>query len=121
MCDIVYEFMSVSVSTITRPRIIAIPLTRPLRNTPILSSTTSTRLNRLTYYQFQLNVKTDQRASSISSEKKSWLGWPQEGIIHWASRWASNTWAGFGKQSGGWKVRFWYLCIEKYLNYGLFI
>jgi hypothetical protein len=62
-------------------------------------------LNRLTYYQFQLNVKAKQRSSPAGSKEKArWFGWPQEGLVQWASSRSSDTWAGFGKAPGGWKV-----------------
>jgi len=94
-------------------RIIAVPLTRP--NTRVLrAATNGTKLNRLTYYQFQISAKqkplltaSDKKPGvgfSEEAEKKGWL--PEQGIVNWATGKAADIWAGFGKAEGGWKVCF---------------
>lgn len=89
-------------------RIIAIPLTRPramLRNS--IQNERATRI--LTYYQFQITSppKSSNPTSPSDHTKDSWLSrWrPEGGIVKWLSTKAADTWAGFGKANGGWKVR----------------
>lgn len=92
-------------------RIVAIPLTRPRVQPPV-----GAQLNRLTYYQFQISAKRKQKLQSPAEngsgadgnngkEKKGWL--PEEGVANWVMNKASETWAGFGKAEGGWKVGLW--------------
>jgi len=105
-------------------RIIAVPLTRPRR--PGFGTSTSapqpggtgSGLNSLTYYQFQITAKKARKSSlaasssggqktegdaSQNSSSSRWQ-WPEEGIVQWATAKAADTWAGFGKAKGGWKV-----------------
>ncbi|KDR83090.1 hypothetical protein GALMADRAFT_88915 [Galerina marginata CBS 339.88] len=92
-------------------RIIAIPLTRPNARLP---QHTNAKLNRLTYYQFQISAKKPKKPPSSSTaqtkgkdkeaeEKKGWL--PEEGVVNWATQKAADIWAGFGKAEGGWKLK----------------
>ncbi|KIM41021.1 hypothetical protein M413DRAFT_72320 [Hebeloma cylindrosporum] len=98
------------VNPLRKMRIIAVPLTRP--NARVVPPN-GTKLNRLTYYQFQISAKqkplstaTDEKsgvAHSEETEKRSWL--PEQGIVNWATGKAADIWAGFGKAEGGWKLK----------------
>jgi len=102
------------VNPLRKMRIIAVPLTRP--NTRVIRATNGTKLNRLTYYQFQISAKQKLLSTATSDkkkpgesaseevEKKGWL--PEQGIVNWATGKAAEIWAGFGKAEGGWKVCF---------------
>jgi hypothetical protein len=98
------------VNPVGKMRIIAVPLTRP--NPRVVVPANGTKLNRLTYYLFQISAKQKKPASDEKSgvgpseemEKKSWL--PEQGIVNWATGKAADIWSGFGKAEGGWKVRF---------------
>ncbi|KAF9523426.1 mitochondrial K+-H+ exchange-related-domain-containing protein [Crepidotus variabilis] len=97
-------------------------------------STTSTEAdpskpNGLTYYQFQISNKRERKSGSSSASSTSsststpsssssntpssasWLTklkslkYPEEGIVQFASVKASQTWAGFGRAEGGWKLK----------------
>ncbi len=62
-------------------------------------------LNRLTYYHFQISShKLNKDSESKSGKVKSIFGWPEEGVANWVKKKAAETWAGFGKAQGGWKV-----------------
>jgi hypothetical protein len=92
------------VNPIRNMRIIAVPLTRP--NARIVPAN-GTKLNRLTYYQFQISAK--QKPQSTASDKKPGVG-PSEEIenkswLNWATGKAADVWSGFGKAEGGWRVR----------------
>lgn len=107
-------------------RIISIPLTKPTGSSIVHphSNTTSrgtlSKPTRLTYYQFQLpskkpaaavsSVNTNEKAvdkamldASGKGKCKGW--WPEHGVGPWMTKKAADTWAGFGKAKGGWKVR----------------
>ena len=87
-------------------RIIAVPLTRPKR----IPSPTQSNLKRLTYYRFQISSHKLNKAPSPKDSEgktgngKSLFGWPKEGVTNWVTKKAAETWAGFGKAQGGWKV-----------------
>ena len=78
-------------------RIISVPLTRP-RHPPAVDKKNAKRI--LTYYQFQISAP--KPASTSTSRSSGWL--PEEGIANWITKKAANTWAGFGKAKGGWRV-----------------
>lgn len=94
--------------------IIAIPLTRPYPSRKPI-----TKSSRLIYHQFQITVprlnkpplttrlaNADHQESETASndtKKKGWL--PEEDITTWLTNKAADTWAGFGKEKSGWKVR----------------
>jgi len=89
-------------------RIIAIPLTRP--RAALQFSIQNEHANRaLTYYQFQITspLKPSNSTSPSDDTKDSWLSWwrPEGGIVKWVSTKAADTWAGFGKANGGWKLK----------------
>lgn len=117
-------------------RIVAIPLSRPIPLPPraAAASTSDSTLqpgfntsNRsghgngagaLTYYHFQLSSKKKRKEKQKQQEKKEGEGdatpksrWslPEGGIVAWAQTKAAETWAGFGKAEGGWKVCVLYL------------
>jgi hypothetical protein len=100
--------MSVTPKALRQMRIITIPLTRP--RAAFINSIQNERANRgLTYYQFQITspLKPSNTTSRSDDPKDSWLSrWtPEGGVMKWVSTKAADTWAGFGKANGGWKVR----------------
>ena len=100
--------MSVTTKALRQMRIITIPLTRP--RAAFINSIQNERANRiLTYYQFQITSppKPSNPSSRSDDAKDSWLSWwrPEGGVMKWVSTKAADTWAGFGKANGGWKVR----------------
>ncbi|EDR13552.1 uncharacterized protein LACBIDRAFT_308599 [Laccaria bicolor S238N-H82] len=80
-------------------RIISVPLTRPTRHPP---STDKNAKRILTYYQFQISA-SKPASTGMSTSSSGWL--PEEGIANWITKKAGNTWAGFGKAKGGWKLK----------------
>ncbi|TFK33022.1 mitochondrial K+-H+ exchange-related-domain-containing protein [Crucibulum laeve] len=98
--------MSIAPKALRKMRIISIPLTRPKPN---LNPTIAQNANRLTYYQFQISRppptrRTDEeKPIAEGGEKKGW--WPEQGVVNWATEKAANTWTGFGKAKGGWKLK----------------
>ena len=93
-------------SLLRKLRIIAIPLTRP--NVSRILPHPKTKPSRLVYYQFQIALEPPPsiRLASVdptNAKKKGWL--TEEGVAKWATNKAADTWAGFGKEKSGWKVR----------------
>ncbi|KAG6812107.1 hypothetical protein H0H92_004336 [Tricholoma furcatifolium] len=82
-------------------RIIAIPLTRP--KIAIHAQTPTSRI--LTYYQFQISPPQKQGSETpVNGEARSrWM--PEGGLAKWITTKAAETWAGFGKAKGGWKLK----------------
>lgn len=94
------RLMSMSSKSLRNLRIIAVPLTRP--KLPLRRDA----LAALTYYQFQIGYP-QHPVSQNSSENGSASRWvPEGGYIKWITTKAADTWAGFGKAKGGWKVCF---------------
>lgn len=114
-------------------RIIAIPLSRPLPPRASASTTKSSPTGSLpqpngsqsgpralTYYHFQLSSKKKRKDKAEEQGQKSKEGvapggegdkpqsrWslPEGGVSAWVQNKAAETWAGFGRAEGGWKVR----------------
>ncbi|PPQ64852.1 hypothetical protein CVT24_008216 [Panaeolus cyanescens] len=102
-------------------RIISIPLTKPTGSGfgHHHSPATALKPTRLTYYQFQTppkkakeRVSTDDahekgvdKAVDASGKGKGRSWWPEHGIGPWMTKKAADTWAGFGKAKGGWKLK----------------
>lgn len=97
--------MSITPKALRQLRIIAIPLTRP---TIVQNLTKNTQHNRiLTYYQFQITSPPKPLPEPTNGEGASSSRWrPEGGVGKWITTKAADTWAGFGKAKGGWKVRF---------------
>lgn len=75
-------------------RIISLPLVQPA---PSKIASSSTALEPLTYYQFQIH-------KSLPTDPKSKEGYMK--YVNWAQEKAISTWAGFGKKKeGSWQVR----------------
>ncbi|RXW14252.1 hypothetical protein EST38_g11602 [Candolleomyces aberdarensis] len=112
-------------------RIIAIPLSRPLPPRALASTNNSLPTGNLlqpnggqhgpgplTYYHFQLSSKKKRREKEKEVSQKEKEGnepegetkpksrWslPEGGITAWVQAKAAETWAGFGKAEGGWKL-----------------
>jgi hypothetical protein len=102
--------MSIKPKAFPKMRIIAIPLTRP--RFPPKPPSLKGRDIRLTYYQFQITSPPKPSKPADASDNGSWLSrWtPEGGVGKWVSTKAADTWAGFGKADGGWKVRFSFSC-----------
>lgn len=100
-------------NAIRKMRIIAVPLTRP--NARVAVPANGTKLNRLTYYQFQISAKQKKLLSATSDGKPGAVGSeeePKRGIMNWVTGKAADIWAGFGKAEGGWRVRFYFILFE---------
>lgn len=100
--------MSITPKALPRMRIISIPLTRPraaLKNT--IQNEPAKRI--LTYYQFQITSPPRPSKSASTSEdgEDSWMSrWrPEGGVVKWVTTKAADTWAGFGKEKAGWKLK----------------
>ncbi|KAF8962968.1 mitochondrial K+-H+ exchange-related-domain-containing protein [Flammula alnicola] len=108
-----------ALQAVRKMRIIAVPLTRP--NIRVVTPA-GAKLNRLTYYQFQISAKTKkppppststassegkvEEAGPSQAEKKGWLAEiREEGVVDWTTQKAADIWAGFGKTKGGWKLK----------------
>ncbi|KAG5721493.1 hypothetical protein E4T56_gene13243 [Termitomyces sp. T112] len=90
--------MSISSRSLRNLRIIAVPLTRPKiaprRDAPAA----------LTYYQFQIGYPQHPvQESGGGSARSRWR--PEGGLMKWITTKAADTWAGFGKAKGGWKLK----------------
>ncbi|KAF8157854.1 mitochondrial K+-H+ exchange-related-domain-containing protein [Crassisporium funariophilum] len=100
--------MSSALQGLRKMRIIAIPLTRPTaRKFPASDA----KRTRLTYYQFALAApRPNPPHPTTDSGDKDGDGNPVkkgrlEGIANWVMRKGIDTWAGFGKADGGWRLR----------------
>ncbi|KAF8073504.1 mitochondrial K+-H+ exchange-related-domain-containing protein [Lyophyllum atratum] len=93
--------MSIAPKALRKLRIIAIPLTRP----KIKASPSTAAARPLTYYQFQISPPTPPTPQPSEGEgsRSRWI--PEGGIVNWVSTKAGDTWAGFGKAEGGWKLK----------------
>ncbi|KAG5644545.1 hypothetical protein DXG03_008200 [Asterophora parasitica] len=98
--------MSLTPKALRKLRIIAIPLTRPT----ITGPPTAPASRILTYYQFHLGspykLSTGEAGESTVAEvsrKSRWM--PEGGIGKWITTKAADTWAGFGRAHGGWKLK----------------
>ncbi|RDB19027.1 hypothetical protein Hypma_014296 [Hypsizygus marmoreus] len=96
--------MSITPKALRKMRIIAIPLTRPILAQPHVQKNAHPRI--LTYYQFQISSPLTPSPSSAGEEKTPKSRWiPEGGVMKWMSTKAADTWAGFGKAEGGWKLK----------------
>ncbi|KAF8895599.1 mitochondrial K+-H+ exchange-related-domain-containing protein [Infundibulicybe gibba] len=93
-------------------RIVALPLTRTHGGPGNVG---------LVYYQFQIRGGAAQKEKQKEAEKQrrdngkgkehqGAMGWltcrlPEEGVAKWVTNKAGETWTGFGKAEGGWKLR----------------
>ncbi|KAF9468714.1 mitochondrial K+-H+ exchange-related-domain-containing protein [Collybia nuda] len=94
--------MSITPKALRQLRIIAIPLTRP---TTIQNSTKNALRSRiLTYYQFQITSPPKPTPELANGESRPWWR-PEGGVGNWITTKAAETWAGFGKAEGGWKLK----------------
>ncbi|KAG6844060.1 hypothetical protein H0H87_010058 [Tephrocybe sp. NHM501043] len=94
--------MTIASKSLRKLRIIAIPLTRP--KTATRPDATVSRM--LTYYQFQIGSPQKSAATQElenGTPRSKWI--PEGGIMKWVTTKAGDTWAGFGKAKGGWKLK----------------
>ncbi|KAG6820620.1 hypothetical protein H0H93_014223 [Arthromyces matolae] len=92
--------MSAASKSLNKLRIIAVPLTRSKvvarRDAPAA----------LTYYQFQIGDShhpTTRNSLENGNTRSRWR--PEGGYLRWITTKAADTWAGFGKAKGGWKLK----------------
>ncbi|KAJ2932347.1 hypothetical protein H1R20_g4761, partial [Candolleomyces eurysporus] len=105
-------------------RIIALPLSRPLPPRALAPTNNSLPTGNLpqpnggqhgpgplTYYHFQLSSKKKRKQKEkegnnpeVDAKPKSRWSLPEGGITAWVQAKAAETWAGFGKAEGGWKL-----------------
>ncbi|RDB18948.1 Uncharacterized protein C23H3.12c [Hypsizygus marmoreus] len=95
--------MSITPKVLRKMRIIAIPLTRPiLAQAHVQKKNNAHPSGILTYYQFQISSpRTPEEEKTTPGSR--WV--PEGGVVKWMSTKAADTWAGFGKAEGGWKLK----------------
>ncbi|KIK69690.1 hypothetical protein GYMLUDRAFT_34093 [Collybiopsis luxurians FD-317 M1] len=85
---------------VSHHRIISLPISRIRTSSIITPHSHKNARKALTYYQFQLHLKSPK----LESNQSRWK--PEGGWIHWAQAKVANTWASFGKApENNWKLR----------------